>query len=200
MKLSWRRLDLEMRKANLVAGFFLLCSVVFSETALGQATKNQYVADFGAAFTQATVTKARGGFVGLDLQAGKMLTSNISLGLATGCDVVSLRKIGDVYERLSIIPVLAKAKMYFTIAPMMQLYASAAGGVYQSVPHLNTEPIGEIWNADASPGGSLGIGFNYWLLGTQGLGAEFEYNFFDGGGENMFSYFAVRLNYSIIKM
>lgn len=193
-------MDLEMRKAKLLAGLVLLCGVVLSEAAFGQATQNQYVADFGAAFTQATVTKARSGFVGLDIQAGKMLTSNISLGIATGCDVVSFRKIGDVYERLSIIPILAKAKMYFTIAPRMQLYASAAGGGYQAVPHLNTEPIGEIWNAGVKPGGSLGIGFNYWLLGMQGVGAEFEYNFFDSGGEDIFSYFAIRLNYSIIKM
>jgi len=111
-----------------------------------------------------------------------------------------MRKIGSVYERMGIIPILAKAKMYFTFAPLMQAHASLAGGVYQSVPHLDTDPIGGIWNSDIQPGGAAGIGFDYWFLGRQGIGAEFEYNFFDSGGDSPFSYFALRLNYSIIKI
>jgi hypothetical protein len=188
-----------MRKAIRVA-IFVVFSCVLTTAAFGQTMQKQYVADFGAAFTQATVTKARMGLIGLDLQVAKMVTSNIAVGLSTGMDVVSFRKVDGIYERLGIVPILLKARYYFTVAPLMQVYVSAAGGAYQSLPHLSVDPIGHIWNSEADFGGAGAIGFNYWFLGTQGIGAEFEYNFFDSGGESLFSYFAVRLNYSLIKM
>ena len=188
-----------MKKAIAVLSAFFLC-VVLSDAAFGQTMQKRYVADFGGAFTQATVTKARMGFAGIDIQASKMLTNNISVGIATGYDIVSFREIEGIYERFAIIPMLAKARYYFTLSPITQLYASAAGGVYQSIPHLSVDPIGGMWNSTTKPGGAVAFGFNYWFLGTQGIGAEFEYNFFDSGGENMFSYFALRINYSLIKM
>lgn len=182
------------------ASALFACCLALSGTAFGQAVQKQYVADFGAAFTQATVTKAQNGLFGLDISTGKMLTNSLSVGLALGYDVVSFQKVDGIYERFTVLPILAKAKYYFTIAPLLQLHASAAGGVYQMVPHLGVDPIGGVGSSRTKPGGSVGIGFDYWLLGRSGLGAEFEYNFIDSGAENLFSYFALRVNYSIIKM
>jgi hypothetical protein len=189
-----------MKKTSLVVSVILLSCVTLSGAVFGQAIQKQYIADFGCAFTQATVTKAQMGLAGIDIQVGKMLTNNICVGLATGYDVVSFRKVDSIYERLAMVPIVAKAKYFLTIAPAMQLHASVAAGAYQSIPHLSIDPIGEIWNASTDPGGAAGIGFDYWFLGRQGVSAEFEYNFIDSGGEDLFSYFAVRLNYSLIKM
>jgi len=193
-------MDLKTLKTLSIAGALLLCCAVYSGTASGQAVQKQYIADFGAAFTQATATKAQRGMLGLDLSAGKMFTNSLSVGLAIGYDVVSFQKYEGIYARLAIVPLLAKAKYYFTIAPAMQLHAALAGGAYQTLPHLGTDPIGGVSKAELNPGGSLGVGFDYWFLGSQGLGAEFEYNFFDSGAEDLFSYFSFRVNYSIIKM
>jgi hypothetical protein len=193
-------MELKTLKTLSIAGALLLCCAVLSGTASGQAVQKQFVADFGAAFTQATVTKAQMGMFGLDLSIGKMFTNNLSVGLLLGYDVVSFQKDEGIYERLAIAPLLARAKYYFTIAPSMQLHAIVSGGGYQAIPHLGTDPIGGISKTGLHPGGSVGIGFDYWLFGRQGLGAEFEYNFFDSGAEDIFSYFSVRLNYSIIKM
>jgi hypothetical protein len=193
-------MELKTFKTLSIAGALLLCCAVYSGTASGQPMQKQYVANFGAAFSQATVTKAQRGMLGLDLSTGKMLTNNLSVGFAIGYDVVSFQKNEGIYARLAVVPILAKAKYYFTIAPAMQLHATAAGGGYQAIPHLGTDPIGGISKAGMHPGGSVGVGFDYWFLGRQGLGAEFEYNFFDSGAESVFSYFSVRLNYSLIKM
>jgi hypothetical protein len=193
-------MELKTFKTFSIAGALLLCCAVYSGTALGQAAKKQYVADFGAAFTQATVTKAQRGMLGLDLSVGKMFTNSLSAGVAVGYDIASFQKNEGIYARFAIVPLLAKAKYYFTIAPAMQLHAIVAGGAYQTIPHLGTDAIGGISKADIRPGGSIGVGFDWWIFGRQGLGAEFEYNFFDSGAEDMFSYFAVRVNYSLIKM
>ena len=182
-----------------IAGTLLLCCAVFSGTASAQAMHKQFVADFGAAFTQATVTKAQRGMLGLNLSAGKMFTNSLSVGLSLGHDVVSFHKNGGIYERLAVVPVLAKAKYYFAVAPSMQVHAVLAGGGYQTIPHLGTDKIGGISRAELRPGGSLGVGFDYWFLGSQGFGAEFEYNFFDSGAEDLFSYFSFRVNYSLIR-
>jgi len=191
---------LKITKTISIAGVLLACCIACSGTTFGQALQKQSVLDLGAAFTQATVTKAQTGLVGLDISAGRMLTNNLSLGLATGYDVVSYMKQEGIYQRLAIVPLLAKARYYFTIGPSMQLHASAAGGAYQMLPHLGIDPIGGVWKSDTRPGGSIGFGFDYWLFGTSGLGMEFEYNFFDSGGPDIFSYFALRANFSLIKM
>jgi hypothetical protein len=186
-----------------IAAGALLCAAL-PAAAFSQATRNQYVADFGAGFSQATVRKAQMGLACLDLQVGKMLTNNISVGLSTGFDVCSFRAVdypagGTVYERLGVIPILAKARYYINIAPLTHIYASVAAGAYQTVPHLNTTPIGGVWHAGIHPGGAVSVGFDYYLFGMKGLGAEFEYNFFDSDSDEIFSYFAVRLKYSMIK-
>lgn len=189
-----------MLRTMKVAGAILACCAVFSGTAFGQAIQKQYVADFGAAFTQATVTKAQRGLIGLDISTGKMVTNNLSVGLAIGYDVVSYQKAEGINERLAIIPFLAKAKYYFTLAPLMQIHAVVGGGAYQMLPHLGIDPVGGVWKSEIKAGGVAGVGFDYWLMGNQGIGAEFEYNFFDSGATSLFSYFAFRVNYSIIKM
>jgi hypothetical protein len=182
------------------AGALFLCCAVFSSTAFAQPAQKQYVVDFGAAFTQATVVKAQRGLVGLDITAGRMFTSSLSLGFSVGYDVASFQKEEGIYARLAIVPILAKVRYYFGIAPAMQLHASLAGGAYQTIPHFGTDQIGGITKAGLNPGGSLGIGFEYWFLGTQGIGAEFEYNFFDAGAPDIFSYFALRVNYCLVRM
>ena len=193
-------MELKTLKTLSIAGALLLCCAVYSGTASGQAVQKQYVANFGVAFTQATVTKAQTGLVGIDLSVGKMFTNNLSAGLMLGYDVVSFQENEGIYARLAIVPLLAKAKYYFTIGPAMQLHAALAAGAYQTIPHLGTDPIGGITESDLRPGGAIGVGFDWWMFGSQGLGAEFEYNFFDSGTEELFSYLSVRVNYSIIRM
>lgn len=188
-----------MRKTIVAAIAVAVCCAALSASAFGQAFQKQYVAEFGVAFTQATVTKAQMGFVGLDLAAARMLSNNISVGLAIGFDNVSLQKTEGMYERLAVVPVLAKAKYYLNVAPLMQLHASVMGGIYKTIPHLGIDPVGGIWEADIRPGGGAGIGFDYWFLGSKGISAEFEYNFFDSGTDELFSYFAIRLNYAIAR-
>jgi hypothetical protein len=193
-------MDLKTLKAFSLAGALVLCCAVFSGAVSAQPAPKQYVADFGAAFTQATVTKAQMGMLGLDLSVGKMIIDGLSVGIAVGHDVVSYRKNGEIHERLAIVPILAKAKYYYTIVPSMSVHASVAGGGYQTIPHLGTDEIGGVSRAEIKPGGGIGLGFDYWLFGSHGLGVEFEYHFIDTGGEDLFSYCAARLNYSIIKM
>lgn len=179
--------------------------IMLSNPVLSQPLKGQYVADFGGAFTQATVVKAQMGLAGVDVQLEKMLTNNISLGLETGFDVCSFKSVqtssGEkIYERLAVIPILAKARFCFNAAPLTQVYAGLAAGAYQTVPHLGTVPVGGVQNAGIHAGGSGSVGFSYYFLGSKAIGAEFEYHFFDVGSEELFSYFAVRVNYSILKM
>jgi hypothetical protein len=191
---------LNMRTIISVATALVVCCAVAPASVSGQAIGKQYVADFGAAFTQATVTKAQSGLFGVDIATGKMLTNNLSVGLALGYDIVSYQKTEGIYERLAIVPILAKAKFYVTVAPLMQVHAIVAGGAYRSVPHLGVDAVGGVWKSEVKAGGAAGVGFDYWFLGTKGIGAEFEYNFFDAGQDQLFSYFAFRVNYSIIKM
>lgn len=190
--------------ATMLGAVALLCAAL-PAASFGQAQRGQYVADFGAAFTQATVVKAQTGLAGIDIQVGKMITGGLSVGLATGYDVCSFRTItydsgSKVYERMGVVPILAKARYNLNVAPLTVVHASVAAGVYQTIPHLDTTPIGGIWESGTHAGGAAAIGGTYYFMGTMGVGAEFEYNFFDSGAEELFSYFALRLNFSMIKM
>ena len=145
------------------------------------------------------------GLAGIDIQVGKMVSNALSVGVETGFDVCSFRSVeypggNTVYERLGVIPVLLKARYHFNVAPLTQVYGSLAGGVYQTVPHLNTTPIGGVWDSGLHAGGAGAVGFTYYFLATQGIGFEFEYHFFDADSDELFSYFAARINYSLIKM
>ena len=110
-----------------------------------------------------------------------MLTNNLSVGLAIGYDVVSYPEgrgnLRAARDRARFSP---RRNTTSRSPPRCSCTRSAAGGAYQTIPHLG---IGSdrrrIRKPRLKPGGSLGIGFDYWLFGTQGLGAEFEYNFFD---------------------
>jgi hypothetical protein len=180
------------------AVLFFFCWLMLPELVLGQATDGQFVADFGVAYTKATAEEAQAGFVGLDIFAGKMLTNNICLGLSAGVDIASYEKVGDYHSRLIIIPVLAKAKYYLTLGPMIQVYVSAGGGAYIASPHTIT-PIGSIEESSTTMGGSVGLGIDYWFLLLQGVGFSFEYHMFDTEGGDLFKYYAARIEYSIIK-
>jgi hypothetical protein len=160
--------------------------------------KGYFMGDFGIAYTQATVVNAKSGFVGFDVFAGTMLTDKLGIGLFTGYDVTSYEKQGDATESLAFIPVLVKLKYYFNIGTRLQLFVSGAAGAYRSIPHLATEPIGDIWYAGNHYGGSVSFGINWWFLLTQGVGFDYEYHFFTTEGD-MFSYFAVRIDYCLIR-
>lgn len=191
---------MNLKRVILLSSAFFLCCSVGAGSVNGQPMAKQLVADFGAAYTQAMVSGAPSGLFGLDLQSGKMLTNSLSVGFAVGYDIVSFEKTGGIYERLAIVPILAKAKYYFTIAPLMQVHASLAGGAFKTIPHLTTRSIGGISDAEVRAGGTVGAGFDYWLMGTKGIGGEIEYNAFPTGHGKLFSYFAVRVNFSIIKL
>ncbi len=160
----------------------------------------QLIADIGVAFTQATVSDAPTGFAGLDMYYGRMLTNEIAAGVGVGYDVVAFNKVGGIYQRFAVIPILAKAKYYLNIAPLMQAHASVAGGAFNTLPHLVTGSLGGISDNEFKAGGSVGAGFDYWLMGTKGIGGEVEYSLFDAGNGKLFSYFAVRLNLSFTKL
>ncbi len=191
---------MNLKRIIVLSSSFLLCCSVGAGSVNGQPVAKQLVANFGIAYTQATVSGAPSGLIGLDLQSGKMLTNSLSVGFAVGYDVVAFKKTGGIYERLAIIPILAKAKYYFTIAPLMQVHASLAGGAFKTLPHLTTEPIGGISDAEVKVGGTVGAGFDYWFMGMKGIGGEIEYNAFPTGHGKLFSYLAVRVNFSIIKL
>jgi len=169
-------------------------------TAFGQATGGQSVFHFGGGYAKAIVDDAGGGMVGARIFAGKMLTNNLCLGITAGYDVVSYKKVGDMHERLAIIPFQANATFFMNIGTMMQLYASLGGGAYRTLPHLGGRAVGNIDKAVTMPGGSIAIGFDYWFLLTTGIGFTFEYHMFatpDGG--DMFKYFVARVDYCLIK-
>jgi hypothetical protein len=198
--LLWGGRTLNLKKSFVLLSAFLLCCSIGAGQAHGQPMAKQLVGNFGVAFTQATVSGAKTGFAGLDLYTGKMLTNGIALGIAVGYDIVSFNKVGGIYQRFAVIPILAKAKYNLNIAPLMQVHASVAGGAFNTVPHLATGSLGGISDNEIKPGGSVGAGFDYWMMGTKGLGGEIEYSLFPAGGGKLFSYFAVRLNLSFTKL
>jgi len=190
-----------LRYGKALRGFLIAFAVValLPSIASAQGQKGQFVIDNGVGFHQATVTKAQMGLVGFDLQAGRLLTPNLLVGIMAGYDIVSFKKEGEHYNRFAVIPLLLKAKYFVNLGPRFQLHATAAGGVYTTVPHVGAEPIGSIWYATHKPGGSVGVGFDFWYLLIQGIGAEFEYHFFPTDEDELFSYFSMRVNYSLIK-
>lgn len=190
-----------MKAQGIVVNLAIVLLLCFSmaEPASGQAQKDYFVVDFAASFNQATVTKARMGFFGFDIFAGRMLSGSLCVGIYTGYDIVSFRKVENYTERLGVIPMLAKVKYYFTLSPMLQINAFAACGAYRTVPHLSSEPVGTVWYAQTQPGFSAGFGVDYWFLLTQGFGFAFEYHFFNTDSDETFSYFSARVSYSMIR-
>lgn len=190
-----------MNRKNVTKGIILLllCCLVMPGLARGQASKGQFIVDFGAAFTQATADDAATGLFGIDIFAGKMLTSGLCLGFSTGGDIVSYENINDYHSRLVVFPLLAKARYYITFSRMLQAHVSLAGGAYRVSPHLAEGSIGGVRYSMNQPGGSVGIGIDYYFLLTQGVTFEVEYHMFNTDEDDMFGYFAARVNYSLIR-
>jgi hypothetical protein len=190
-----------LNRKNVTTGviLFVFCCLVLPGLARGQASDGQFVVDIGLAYTQATVDDAASGLVGLDFAAGKMLTGSIYLGIAAGMDVVSYENINDYHSRLVVFPLIAKARYYVTFSPMFQAHASVAGGVYRASPHLAEGSVGGVRYSMNQPGGSVGIGFDYYFLLTTGITFEVEYHMFNTDEDDMFGYLAVRVNYSLIR-
>ncbi|MBN1164657.1 MAG: outer membrane beta-barrel protein [Candidatus Krumholzibacteriota bacterium] len=197
-----------MRMKNVISGVVLLLFCLTAATAAhGQANANKAVFHFGAGYYQAQVDNAETGFFGADLYAGKMITNSLCLGLACGYNIVHYysydvinSRTGETQsfsEKLSIIPILAKAKYYFTISPMVQMYGGLGAGYYRSIPALGDHPVGGIKESLTHAGGSVSIGLDYWFLLTTGVGFEFEYHIF--GKEDHFKYWALRVDYCLIK-
>lgn len=168
--------------------------------AFGQATDGQSVFHFGGGFAKAMVDDAHGGMVGARVFAGKMLTNNLCLGLMAGYDVVSYKKVGELHERLAVIPFQANITYFMNLGAMVQFYASLGGGAYRTLPHLGGKAVGNIDTAVTRPGGSVAVGLDYWFLLTTGVGFTFEYHMFSTpNGGNMFKYFVARVDYCLIK-
>jgi len=187
-----------------------LAALLFAVPVLGQANAGKAVVYIGGSLNKALPDGAENGFVGLDMFAGKMITNNLCLGAFFGYDVVHYYKYtvtsspeeggGDFTQRLSIIPILFKARYYYSISPMMQVHAQAGIGAYNTIAVLGGDHIGGVYKNDLRPGGSIGIGFDYWFLLTTGVTFEFEYHAFTTDADaGTFDYIQFRVDYSIIK-
>ena len=182
-----------------LSGILVLFCLVLTGPAHGQATDGQFVIHMGAAYAKTTEENADSGFFGIDIFAGKMITNNICIGVGVGYDIAHYSGKGDLKERLALIPMTAKALYFVNFGPMLQMYVSAAGGVYRAMPHLAGGKIGDIGYTTNQPGGSVGIGLDYWFLLTTGVGFGFEYHTFKTDGDDLFSYFTARVDYTLIK-
>ena len=194
---------------------FLFLCLAMTGTAFGQANSNKAVIHLGGSYNKDLVDDTGAGFFGLDIYAGKMITNKLCLGFSIGYDIVhydtpaeELVKTEPFKESLGVIPFTIKAKYYFTFSQMIQAYVSAGAGVYRAVPYLAGRPIpsptevgtiGTIRSAGNCPGGSIGIGLDYWFLLTTGIGFELEYHMFKVPDGDNFSYIQARVDYSLIK-
>jgi len=201
---------LKTRKSFSRMALVSLALLLAGSPVFGQANSGKAVIHLGGAFSQASVDNAETGFFGVGLYAGKMVTNNLCVGFSSGYDMVHRYKYttisspedggGDFTETFAVVPALVKAKYYFTLTPMIQFYLQGAGGVYNTIAEMGGRSLGGIKTNVSRPGGSIGVGLDYWFLLTTGVGFEFEYHMFtvpDGG--DMFSYWSVRVDYGLIK-
>ncbi len=201
-----------MESRKLVSSVLLLSAAVmlFAAPVLAQANKDKAVIYIGLSYNGAMVDDAEGGFIGIDLFAGKMLSNSFCLGFAAGYDEVHRYKYtvssapdeggGEFTERLDVLPILLKGRYYITFSRMLQLNISAAGGVYNIVSRLGGNSVGGIDGNEMEYGGSIGVSLDYWYLLTTGVSFEFEYHMFTTPDDApMFKYWQARVDYSIIK-
>ncbi|MBN1885537.1 MAG: outer membrane beta-barrel protein [Candidatus Krumholzibacteriota bacterium] len=185
------------------AAMFLFAAATtpaYGQATAGGAVSGRSVFHIGGSFSKATVDNAESGFFGVGFFGGKMITHNICLGVSAGYDIVSYNKSDNGnYERLGIIPVQIKAVYFLRLNEMMQLYAAAGGGFYRVVPHLGVEPVGDIHTTETRPGGSVTIGFDYWFLLTSGIGFALEYHAFPPDDGDLFTYYAARVDYTLVR-
>ena len=172
----------------------------YGQATAGGAVEGRSVFHFAGAFTKANVDNAESGFVGGSFFAGKMISHNIALGVSACYDIVSYNKTDSGnYERLAIIPAQLKAIYFLRLNEMMQIYTAVGGGIYRAVPHLGVDPVGDIRTKETRPGGSVTIGFDYWFLLTSGVNFELEYHAFPPDDGDLFTYFAAKVGYSIVR-
>lgn len=193
-----------VRSALCAAAVMLAAVPVF-----GQATAGRAVIYIGGSYNKATVDNAEQGFFGGDVFAGKMITNNLCLGFSSGYDIVHYYTYtpstslaeggGDFTETLAVIPAIVRAKYYFTLGPMFQVYAQAGGGAYNMIAKLGGNDVGGISSNCSCPGFTVGAGLDYWFLLLNGVGVEFDYSMFKVPEGDWFSYWAVRVNYGILK-
>jgi opacity protein-like surface antigen len=195
-----------LSRSALCAAALLMAAV----PVFGQATAGRAVIYLGGSYNKANVDNAEQGFFGVDLFAGKMITNNLCIGFSSGYDIVHRYTYtpissvegggGDFTESLAVIPALVRAKYYFTLSPMLQVYAQAGGGAYATIAKLGGNKVGDIRSNCVSPGFTVGAGIDYWFLLLNGVGFEFDYTMFkvpDGG--DWFKYWSVRVDYGILK-
>ncbi len=201
-----------MKMKSIISGavFLFLFSIFLTGSASAQANLGKAVIHFGGSYNKAMIEDAKPGFFGVDVYAGKMLTNALCVGFSSGYDIVHYHSydFNDIVtgeptkftERIAVIPIIAKVKYYFTFSPMVQVYGGLAGGAYRVIPTLGGRKVGDIRISNICPGGSVSIGLDYWFLLTTGVGFEFEYHMFsppDGG--DLFKYWSLRVDYSLIK-
>ncbi len=206
-----------LRKKSFIRGIslFLFLCLAMTGTAFAQANSNKAVIHLGGSYNKSLVDDTGAGFFGLDIYVGKMITNELCLGFSIGYDVVvydtpaeELLKEEPFKEMLGVIPFTLKAKYYLTFSQMVQAYVSAGAGVYRAAPSLGGRPIpsppevgtiGSIRGSGNCPGGSIGVGLDYWFLLTTGIGFELEYHMFKVPDGDNFSYVQARVNYCMIK-
>ena len=201
---------MESRKLVTRTILLSLTALLFAMPAFGQANSGKAVIYIGGSYNQTIADDAGNGFFGIDFFAGKMMTNTFCLGASFGFDMVHYYKYtvsssedeggGDYTERLSVVPILLKGRYYINLSQMMQINVAAAAGVYNTISRLGGNSVGGISGNETEFGGSLGVGFDYWFLLTTGVSFEFEYHMFTTPGDaDLFKYWQVRVDYSIIK-
>ena len=201
-----------MKSRKLVSRVLLLslAVLIFAVPVLGQANSGKAVIYLGGSYSKALPDGAENGFFGFDMFGGKMVTNNLCLGAYFGFDIVHYYKYmvpsavdqggGEYTEWLGVVPILFKARYYYSFSTMVQVHAQAGIGVYNTISRLGGNHVGGITGNDLRPGGSIGIGFDYWFLLTTGVTFELEYHAFTTDGDaGTFDYFQFRVDYSIIK-
>ncbi len=201
---------MKSRKLGSRALLLSLAVLLFAVPVFGQANSGKAVIYIGGSYSKALPDGAENGFFGLDFYAGKMLTNNLCLGAYFGMDIVHYYKYtvsssadeggGDYTERLSVIPITLKARYYHSFSTMFQVHAQVGVGVYNTIARLGGGCVGGVCGNGTRPGGSIGIGFDYWFLLTTGVTFELEYHAFTTEGDaGIFDYVQLRVDYSIIK-
>jgi len=201
-----------LKSRKLVSRVLLLSLAVmlFAAPVLGQANSGKAVIYIGGSYNKALPDGAQNGFFGIDMFGGKMLTNNICLGASAGYNMVHFYKYsiaatptqaaGNYTETLAVIPALIKVRYYHSLSRMMQINLQLGVGAYSTIAGLGGNRVGGVDKNMVRPGGSIGIGFDYWFLLTTGVSFEFEYHAFTTSDDyGTFDYWQFRVDYGIIK-
>jgi len=189
-----------------------LAVLLFAAPVLGQANEGKAVIYLGMSYNQKNPAHESGsGFFGIDMFAGKMINNNLCLGASAGYDIIHYHRYivpsspeeggGEKVNTLAMIPVLFKARYYYSFSQMMQISVSAGLGAYNQSPRYGSDS----WLI----GGSIGISFDYWFLLVNGVGFELEYHMvtenslsqwdYKKFADNHMNYWQARVSYGVIK-